>query len=383
MEASKGVVRLYDHNGIIRECREVLGAFLADLQEQWDAISLAHYPASRCDVATLATREDFIKPDAAPAARTEEMMCKVTAVALDLEAGKQRGWKTTYDNLCRGFGFHPNEVALWGFHGTDIYSCVAADTLHQCFNGMTKHLFACLLDYINENCRDHKESVVCILHDRLSSYRRLHYGGRIPANSLWAIKTCGEENEAIMRFIGIALYGLMEFGVADEVVELFVKYARYVQLRDTHVHTTGSMRMLEDLVAGLQGDILKVFPTKNWDFPKFFHMRKYAADVRMYGMTDLTTTGPKESLVKDNRKAWMNTNKKNDTYNQQGRQRTEGEQRGDVADTSAARAFRPCLAAFMKEQWQDIAPVELDEATIELRRVVALFYEPYGTSNLI
>lgn len=60
-----------------------------------------------------------------------------------------------------------------------------------------------------------------------------------------------------------------------------------------------------------------MFPTKNWDFPKFFHMRKYAADIRKYGMTDLTTTGPKESLVKDIRKAWLNTNKKNDTYNQQ------------------------------------------------------------------
>jgi hypothetical protein len=139
------------------------------------------------------------------------------------------------------------QVTLWGFHGTDVYSCVPADTLHQCFNGMTKHLFACLLDYVSEKCGEHKETVVCILRDRLSSYRRLHYGGRIPVNSLWAIKTCGEvrpmgngetvaaldggttsaepcrlqENEAIMRFIGIALYGLVEFGVGDEVVKLF------------------------------------------------------------------------------------------------------------------------------------------------------------------
>jgi hypothetical protein len=34
-------------------------------------------------------------------------------------------------------------------------------------------------------------------------------------------------------------------------------------------------------------------------------------------MTDLTTTGPKESFVKDIRKAWLSTNKQNDTYNRQ------------------------------------------------------------------
>jgi hypothetical protein len=37
---------------------------------------------------------------------------------------------------------------------------------------------------------------------------------------------------------------------------------------------------------------------------------------------------------------------------------------GDVEATSAARAFKLCLAAFLKEQWQDAAPIELDEATV-------------------
>jgi hypothetical protein len=68
---------MYDANGNAHQCRLVLGAFLADLQEQWDALSLMHYPSSHCDVATLATRTDFTEPDSAPPPRMVAVMREV------------------------------------------------------------------------------------------------------------------------------------------------------------------------------------------------------------------------------------------------------------------------------------------------------------------
>ncbi len=58
-------------------------------------------------------------------------------------------------------------------------------------------------------------------------------------------------------------------------------------------------------------------PEKSWDFPKFYHVRKYPGDIRRFGLTDMTTTGPKEAGVKHLRVAYGKTNKQNDTVNQQ------------------------------------------------------------------
>lgn len=53
---------------------------------------------------------------------------------------------------------------------------------------------------------------------------------------------------------------------------------------------------------------------KSWmAIPKFLNMRKYTEDIRRYGMTALTTTGPKESFNKTLRAAWQFTNKKSST----------------------------------------------------------------------
>jgi len=50
---------------------------------------------------------------------------------------------------------------------------------------------------------------------------------------------------------------------------------------------------------------------KSWTaIPKFMNMRKYAEYIRRYGMTALTTTGPKETFNKTLRAAWQFTNKK-------------------------------------------------------------------------
>ena len=69
----------------------------------------------------------------------------------------------------------------------------------------------------------------------------------------------------------------------------------------------------------LQSDIIRLFGQyKQWaSIPKFFNMRKYAQDIRNYGSTDLTTTGPKESYVKTVRAAWLFTNKRPERLHQQ------------------------------------------------------------------
>lgn len=57
---------------------------------------------------------------------------------------------------------------------------------------------------------------------------------------------------------------------------------------------------------------------KNWaSIPKFFNMRKYTEDIRRYGMTDLTTTGPKESYVKRLRAMYQFSNRKDESIQQQ------------------------------------------------------------------
>ena len=73
------------------------------------------------------------------------------------------------------------------------------------------------------------------------------------------------------------------------------------------------------VVTRLQNSILHFFGKyKSWaSIPKFLHMRKYAEDIRRYGMTALTTTGPKESYNKTLRAAWQFTNKKNSTLQEQ------------------------------------------------------------------
>lgn len=62
-----------DCTGKHHECRLALGAFLADLQEQWDALGLKYFR----DVSTLATKDETGDPDSRPAARREADMREV------------------------------------------------------------------------------------------------------------------------------------------------------------------------------------------------------------------------------------------------------------------------------------------------------------------
>lgn len=94
--------------------------------------------------------------------------------------------------LLTQIGLVGEEVAFWGFANTDVYKCVPVDTLHQCFNGISLHLIEALKTCIEQTCRSQKEVIFARIRDRLSSYRRLYRGERIPKDSLWAEKTCAE-----------------------------------------------------------------------------------------------------------------------------------------------------------------------------------------------
>lgn len=62
-----------DYKGKHHECRVTLGAYLADLQEQWDALGLRHMR----DVSTLATKDDIVDLNSAPPLRHEADMKEV------------------------------------------------------------------------------------------------------------------------------------------------------------------------------------------------------------------------------------------------------------------------------------------------------------------
>ena len=47
---------------------------------------------------------------------------------------------------------------------------------------------------------------------------------------------------------------------------------------------------------------------KSFAFPKFHNTLRYVEDIKNFGMTDLTTTGPKERFNKDIKKAARKTN---------------------------------------------------------------------------
>lgn len=81
------------------------------------------------------------------------------------------------------------QPALWDFEGSDVYQSVPVDTLHQDFNGITVHLFECLKAYMQDHCGP---SVPTIVRDRLAKYRNLYLGSRIPKDSIWQEKVCGE-----------------------------------------------------------------------------------------------------------------------------------------------------------------------------------------------
>ncbi|GLI59687.1 hypothetical protein VaNZ11_001630 [Volvox africanus] len=158
-DASHGLLTMRDSAGKHHECRLALGAFLADLQEQWDALGLKCFK----DVSTLATKDEIGDPDSRPAARREADMREVL-------------WSRPTQRALAEMGLTGDEVAFWGFANTDVYQCVPIDTLHQCFNGISLHLIEALKMCIEATCRSRKDSIFARIQARFCSYRRLYHG---------------------------------------------------------------------------------------------------------------------------------------------------------------------------------------------------------------
>ncbi|EFJ40117.1 hypothetical protein VOLCADRAFT_108334 [Volvox carteri f. nagariensis] len=76
---------------------------------------------------------------------------------------------------------------------------------------------------------------------------------------------------------------------------------------------------VETFLAANLSDTLKGIYNSLWDYHLCVSLtcRTQARDIRQYGMTDLTTTGPKESYVKTLRASYQFTNKKMETIQQQ------------------------------------------------------------------
>ena len=84
-----------DSKGKHRECKLALGAFIADLQEQWEALGLRYFR----DVSTLATKEDVCNPDSDPPLRHEvdmnEVKCSYKVTARRWHAVHSQHWAHT------------------------------------------------------------------------------------------------------------------------------------------------------------------------------------------------------------------------------------------------------------------------------------------------
>lgn len=64
-------------------------------------------------------------------------------------------------------------VAFWGFANTDIYLCVPADTLHQCFNGIFLNLIEALKMCIKDTCKSRKDITFARIRDTCTMRIRL------------------------------------------------------------------------------------------------------------------------------------------------------------------------------------------------------------------
>ncbi|KAK9854780.1 hypothetical protein WJX84_003563 [Apatococcus fuscideae] len=113
------------------------------------------------------------------------------------------------------------------------------------------------------------------------------------------------ERKGIMKFMAVALHGLVD----ETIVELFVVYARYQQLRDQPSHTHRSIEELERKIIRVSEGILVCFGQfKSWQaIPKFHKMRKYPADLRHFGFVGFGNTGQKERFNQQIRQAAQKT----------------------------------------------------------------------------
>lgn len=67
----------------------------------------------------------------------------------------------------------------------------------------------------------------------------------------------------------------------------------------------------------MEGIIHTFGHVKDWNFPKFFNMRKYADCIREFGMIDVADSGKNEAMNKTLKAAYKTTNMQRATFTQQ------------------------------------------------------------------
>jgi hypothetical protein len=88
----------------------------------------------------------------------------------------------------------------------------------------------------------------------------------------------------------------------------------------------------------LSRQILEVFGgVKDFDFIKFFNMRKYAAAILEFGTICIADTGPREAFIKVLRLAWFRTRRQPNTV--------DYEVTGKIAEREAIAAGRAAVTA--------------------------------------
>jgi hypothetical protein len=97
---------------------------------------------------------------------------------------------------------------MWGFPHVNIYSSFPIDKLHQCHNGLVKRMLEALEVLLKTRYPSQFEQHWGELNRRLRSMSQVHECF-VPTKGLDAPKLSAEERRAIMRFIGVALNGLV------------------------------------------------------------------------------------------------------------------------------------------------------------------------------
>ncbi|KAK9822592.1 hypothetical protein WJX74_008193 [Apatococcus lobatus] len=301
----------------IVDCHFSLAVYAADLAELWDVLCLRpNGLQSDCRYIYPSNKEcPAIGEDLSDCHRSEQDVHEMLRLVHLAAATGDHGCITAVNETLAGRGMidgFQEPFAMMGFANMGmygIYGRLPTDVLHQDYNGISTHLYTALYSLIDADYTK-KDAVVlkAIIRSRLYDMRLLHKAV-IPTAGLEAEKLMAEDRKGTMKFMAIALHGLVD----PVVVKLFTDYARYQQLRDQPTHSDRSLELLDKRIIEVAEAILAVFGRfKNWQrLPKFQNLRKYPSDIRQFGFVDIGNTGPKEAGNKMIRLAAKKSNYKN------------------------------------------------------------------------
>jgi hypothetical protein len=123
-------------------------------------------------------------------------------------------------------------------HGV-LYACCP----QQDHNGNTKHMIDGSQKFlVHEHGQAAADKIMGKINQNLVEMRSCHEAF-YPSQGLDAPLMHAEERKGIIKFLAVAMYGL----VPDSVAELFAEYARWQQLRDYPNHTDTSLEFLAEL----------------------------------------------------------------------------------------------------------------------------------------